>query len=513
MVERRESFWYPGSRPFRWFRQTLCAGFLLVALTPIPTTAKDYFVTIGGGYAPRGNQASMEANVLFFQELLVRNSPEAPPEHLIYFADGDSPDLDVQTADRRRKLDEPQRLLAEILDWDLDQVEYRDHQIPSISGRNHPQDIESGLRSVIEKLQPGDRLFFYVTAHGGPAKGDNSFDTEIHCWDKGSIHARELAQWFEDVPREVPVVMVMAQCYCGGYSHTIFSDADQEIGLASGLRCGFFAQQHNLPAAGCRPDISNDQEYSSFFWGAICGRTRNGEPITSADCDGDGVVSLAEAHIYAVLASETIDIPMRCSDALLRVYSHTGDEESNDTAQPWTTLEATIDELLTRADFVNQQIIRGLGEQLEIDFQQPATSVKKLIGQERRGDFNRRRRGRAGSRQYRELAREMRDQLFDQWPELKKVEHFDDLSTLDIELGTIREEVEKWEKYERFLDLFRQREASRENGNEAELKQVKYKRLLQSLEAVVLAENLPLLAAPEVVDRYREILELERSRL
>jgi len=30
-------------------------------------SAKDYLLTIGGGYEPAGNQASIEANVLFFQ--------------------------------------------------------------------------------------------------------------------------------------------------------------------------------------------------------------------------------------------------------------------------------------------------------------------------------------------------------------------------------------------------------------------------------------------------------------
>ena len=32
-------------------------------------------------------------------------------------------------------------------------------------------------------------------------------------------------------------------------------------------------QQHDLPAAGCRPDIEHDEEFSSYFWGAIAGGT------------------------------------------------------------------------------------------------------------------------------------------------------------------------------------------------------------------------------------------------
>src|SRR6185312_11898504 len=32
--------------------------------------ADDYFLTIGGGYNPSGNQASLEENVVFFQQVL-----------------------------------------------------------------------------------------------------------------------------------------------------------------------------------------------------------------------------------------------------------------------------------------------------------------------------------------------------------------------------------------------------------------------------------------------------------
>ncbi len=71
----------------------------------------------------------------------------------------------------------------------------------------------------------------------------------------------------------------------------------------------------------CRPDIDNDEEYSSYFCGALLGQTRTGRPALGADYDSDGRVTLAEAHAYAIIESETIDIPTRGSDALLRQVS------------------------------------------------------------------------------------------------------------------------------------------------------------------------------------------------
>ena len=56
----------PISLRCRHVMASLAAGFLTTRLL----FATDYFVTIGGGYDPSGNQASLEANILFFQTVL-----------------------------------------------------------------------------------------------------------------------------------------------------------------------------------------------------------------------------------------------------------------------------------------------------------------------------------------------------------------------------------------------------------------------------------------------------------
>lgn len=122
---------------------------------------------------------------------------------------------------------------------------------------------------------------------------------------------------------------------CTGFGHAVFEDfkvPDDAKTLAKQLRVGFFAQQHNLSAAGCRPDIDNDEEFSSYFWGAIVGRSRTGEPISGCDLDRNGTVSFAEAYAYAVVASNTIDIPLRTSDVVLRTYSRMASDVADPTS-------------------------------------------------------------------------------------------------------------------------------------------------------------------------------------
>jgi hypothetical protein len=64
--------------------------------------SKDYVVTIGGGFSPQGNQASLEANVLFFNQVLQEQStkdksrPTPELKHQVYFADGFDPKSDLQ---------------------------------------------------------------------------------------------------------------------------------------------------------------------------------------------------------------------------------------------------------------------------------------------------------------------------------------------------------------------------------------------------------------------------------
>src|SRR6478752_252887 len=70
-------------------------------------SATDYFLTMGGGYNRSGNQASLEANVVFFQQIL-SDRHSGPRHHDIYFADGHDPAADLQiVAEKPAKSDTP----------------------------------------------------------------------------------------------------------------------------------------------------------------------------------------------------------------------------------------------------------------------------------------------------------------------------------------------------------------------------------------------------------------------
>jgi len=491
-------------------------------------TAKDHLLTIGGGYSPTGNQASLEANVIFYQQL-VSQSYSTPVEHLIYFADGTDPKDDLQVMAAESNTESPAiELLEGIFSADGPQVTYRNHEIPNITDKIRPAAIQTGLEQIASHVVGGDRLIIYVTAHGGSAKGDDPMDTSITCWGKQPISMRQFTEWLDEIPSDVSVVMVMAQCYCGGFANTMFSGGDPKNGMSKGNRVGFFAQRHDLPAAGCRPDITNDDEYSSYFWGAFLGQSRTGKPVGIVDNDQNNRVSFSEAHAYAVVASPTVDIPLRTSDVYLRAHSRIAGHREGAAASPsaensgkdvelgLSSLSGSLSNLAVQASLDQRVMINGLLTQLKLPFDiEVAEILNQKEIQEERFRQARREAGRRGSsrRESRSSGRrDLQQQIIQNWPELQEADDWDDLESLTGRRGEgFLDELRDLPAFETYWTSKVERSRAQEKSVYAELKAVQFRRLVHTIESVVFAKNLPVIASPEILKRYTEMLTLESS--
>jgi hypothetical protein len=112
----------------------------------------------------------------------------------------------------------------------------------------------------------------------------------------------------------------MAQCFSGSFAGLVHRGGNPKAALAQHDRCGFFAAPKDRPAAGCSPraDESLYDDYTTRFFAALSGSTRTKQPAPDADLDGDGAVSLEEAHYAAVILEDTMDVPITTSEDLLR---------------------------------------------------------------------------------------------------------------------------------------------------------------------------------------------------
>ncbi len=491
-------------RPTLSLRSSL-VSVLVYSVLSVQGWAEDHLLTIGGGYSPAGNQASLERNVLFFQRLLEEKGM-SQLRHDIYFADGDSKAADLQVMDRT-SVPKANRLMAEFFGSEENLgLTYRNHQVPNVKGKSSPANIATWFSNQGRKIKSGDRLLIYVTAHGNRSSNRrNEHDTTIATWDNKAIKMTELVKMLDQLPEDVEVVTVMVQCHAGGFARFMFNGGDPDRGLSKQRRIGFFATVHDRPAAGCTPAIDEASyvEYSSFFWAALGGRDRSGKAIAIPDYDQNGVVSFDEAHAYVILTADTIDLPIKTSGEFLTVSSKFSDGDdgllANDVAY------SLVLELATASQKV---ILEGLSEQLKLSGENRLVDAWKAT-QTRRGPGRNRQPAPRSQDKSRDVRREIASDLKRRWPALANV-----LNPLAIELITTRSNelvaaIEEHPKYESYRELNLEAKSTLSEQK----RKVKFDRFLRTADNVIMAENLKRMDDKKKFEQYQELVLAEGKTL
>jgi hypothetical protein len=302
----------------------------------------------------------------------------------------------------------------------------------------------------------------------------------------------------------------MVQCYSGGFAKLIFNGADSERGITSANRCGFFATTHDRVAAGCTSDIDeeNYQEYSSFFWAALAGERRLGDAIERPDYDGDGHTSLEEAHAYTLLESNTIDVSVRTSDALLQAISKTRVAGRDDLLTP----DSPRDEILAAASPADRAVLLGLEKQLELgDGWITAARDQSEEAKKRKASHDKQKGKAVGD--YKKLAGEIFKSLKARWPELENPWHPRVSEILLQESDVLLKSIESHPKSSQLTQREQEITRHEERSLEARRHAAKCQRFMNTVERVALEANLPKIANPGAQERYRQLLACERDSL
>ena len=531
------------------------------------SSADDHYVCVAGGSDPTSNQVSLERNVVFFRETIQR-IPSRPRTMHLLFADGTLPRRDVQFVGEQQSAPEAAVWLRRLFgDGDETTYRYRDQDLPSTllpwATRQSARKafLVERLKQLASELSAGDRLILYVTTHGGPADSGSSysyegyeeayessyrqgpgtgnrFDTTISLWNDESISMSELNDLLDRFSADVPVVLLMTQCFAGGFAETVFLQGDRRSGVAVDRpRCGFFAALPGLPASGCTPEIDEAtyQDYSTYFWAALGGVSRTGRHVANADVNGDGRVALAEAHAYAMLNAESIDVPLMTSDVMLRRFSEFGiaeeDEEqpepgllqrlfgkgSGDETQdaPLNRLVSpavTLAELIDLAEPARAATLEGLADGLGFD---KAKSVADLQSRVRRWGRKSRKAeeslevalaGRSAS------ARDIREAVTEHWPELHEG---------PLHPFVMQAVAEGWAELPPFIESLPQAGGLaqrapqtvrlREAADKASRRHARGRRLLRTAQSVILLENLAQVASGPQRKAIDRVLQLEQQ--
>lgn len=508
-------------------RQLLVVHILLLSLAR-GAWADDYFLTIGGGASPANNQVSLEKNVRYLQRFIT-DARLSIARHDILFGSGvdeagAAATRDIQFIDPSAKLPRANILLAKLFGGgDRLRHQYRPHDIPDLRGPANRKALDQWFNQVGARLTADDRVFIYFTGHGG--RGSPGRNTTITLWNEAALPVRDFVAMLDKLPPGTRVVLVMVQCHAGGFADVIFKGGKNDGGLSDSNRCGFFATVPERQAAGCTPDIDEDnyREYSTHFWAALYGKTRLGDTIERPDYDHDGQVSLSEAHAYVQLISDTIDIPIASSDAFLRQYSRVKPSTPRNTkVEPddpkgiddeLVTPELPFTKLMELATPAQRAVLDGLCAHLGIVGEERTKSIRAEAGKfdKARREAEQRRRG--ADRELSQVRNQIQSAIKLRWPELASPWHPEVARLLREEPEALVKAIESHASFLKLEQLSTRSSEHDTQARDAERKWVKCQRYLRVAENVALAANLPRVATKDIQQRHAKLHALENSAL
>jgi thiol-disulfide isomerase/thioredoxin len=266
---------------------------------PVPVAPPRLYALLVSGGGDRAHNS--QSHVLHLEQLLaVLRAAGVPPAHVTVFAsDGTDPTPDLAV----REL-EPEPAF-----WLIAETPTGAALAPPVTFANTALDgvrVEPATRAALtawfgeaaRRLRAGDTLLLYVTDHGSrdPTGGG---DSRITLWGSDeSVSVHELRESLAQLDPGVRVVLLMSQCYSGGFATLRMPpDAAHPGGV-----CGFFSSTADRPAYGCYPENRgrNNVGHSFQFLAALARGA-----------------SFPTAHDEVLAADRTPDVPLRTSDLYL----------------------------------------------------------------------------------------------------------------------------------------------------------------------------------------------------
>jgi hypothetical protein len=333
-----------------------------------------------------------------------------------------------------------------------------------------------------------DPLLVYIAAHG--EQGDTARDNSVVLWGGRALSAARLAELHDAHPR--PLRLVSASCYSGGFAELVWKAADEKQGVSHAPRCGLFAGTWDSETSGCDPDPDRRKQegYSLHVLQALRGRDRDGAPLPlrELDVDGDGRVSLLEAHVHATIAGQSIDVPTTTSERYLRAVQ-TRSAPSETALVPEEA--AVVARLGAELGLPTQAAVRERWEALD-------ERLRALDDKLDAADD-------ASQRAYAELA----GRLLARWPVLDDAFHPDFAATLQRERKAIASALDSWPEAQRYDGAQSEADEIDQRRQRVEVEEALVLRLLRAHETLGLASALHARGG-EPWAHYQELLGCER---
>lgn len=357
-----------------------------------PTKTPINTVIVSGGPTPDYNQYAIESNARYVEKLTAGTGNKR-----ILFADGRKTSKTIIT-ERRTPGQDTQDLFAWLFDirQPRTQIDFQPSTLKQINGSATKKVVLQNVAWLSKQAQNGRKSLLYFTGHGSAGQkrrltlsgmkwAEDSENTTYALWGDDEVSVKELSAPLKNWPTKTPLVLVMVQCHSGGFANLMFEGGDPQKPLLNRDFAGFFAATGDRNSSGCTPEVNEAdyQDFTTHFFAALSGVSRDGRPVYGADYDRNGGVSMLEAMAWTNLRDRSIDVPVCTSDAYLRaifpqtrdmIWSKTSYSTLLKTAAPWqkATLEGLSKELglkgesrITAAMKIQEKAETGMDEDSE----------------------------------------------------------------------------------------------------------------------------------------------------
>ena len=488
---------------------------LLLACAGVTTCAKisfaqDYFLTFGGGPNPQFNQVSLEKNVQYYQKVLTDLGFKNVP-HDIYFADGGTQLHAVKFQIPPGADGDSDLSLANLFSNPEDMAtRFRSTLLRHLAGPATATSLNNWFDTTGKSFQPQDHLYFYFTGHGNGGTDVGHVNTTMDLWASPPEHMRDFVKQLDKLNPGSDVTLFMVQCHSGGFANIIYTDADPKKGLSPQHRIGFFSTTFSRLAAGCTP-VMNEEEYrdfSTFFFAALCGKTRTGRQVVKPDYDKKGFTSYNDAFSYVLINDDTINIPVISSDQFLSDFSRNRAAKDSAELLDMKSPYATILQAATPAQSV---VLEALSSQLRLTGDDRVVKAQELAAQIDRDRRPLQQNARTREQAIFKVKATLIQAVTSRFPELSNPWREDAQATLRTQLSTVRDFATSQPAYKQLNDAVEARDQAIAKDYAMELKWVVTQRLLNRAQSVVFAANLGKVAKPDVQAQYLDLVKRENS--
>jgi hypothetical protein len=441
------------------------------------------WIAVGGGSDPVSNEVSLEQDIELARRVFGKDG-------VVLFAGGRDA-VDVRVDRPGPAGDDLLAALGEIFDpRDGRSAGYRRTVL-----KPHGPATSDAVATAISKALGNDRepLLIYLATHGD--RGDTDRNNLIRLWGGFPFTVADLAKLLDAAAAPRRVRLVVTACYSGGFAELAFAEADVAKGAAVSDRCGLFATTADEMASGCdpNPDRRVQQGYGRYFLHALRGEDETGKrlPMDEIDFDGDGRVSLLEAHTRVRIVLTSLDIPTSTSERWLRA---SGPREGPESDVSLVEEDAVVARLGARLFVADEDAARGRLEAAEKALGAADEELKHVESE------------------YDAKASELQTALLERWPVLDDPWHPDFRKTLRQHRLQVERFLDQSPLASQYWRLQRELDDRGEPYDELKLKTAMLRRLVRAYETRSLARRLRA-AGGEAWERYERFLQCERSGL